>query len=53
MGLGATIALAVVGTLIICVVVEKTVGFRLGEEQENVGLDYSLHGEHGYGLIQS
>ena len=52
MGLGVTITLAVVGTLAICFVVEKTVGFRLSEEQENVGLDYSLHGEHGYGLAQ-
>lgn len=53
MGLGVTIALAVVGTLVICFVVEKTVRFRLDEERETAGLDYSLHGEHGYGLMQS
>jgi Amt family ammonium transporter len=53
MGLGATIALAVVGTLVICFIVDKTTGFRLDEERETVGLDYSLHGEHGYGLVQS
>jgi Amt family ammonium transporter len=52
-GLGSTIAIAVIGTLIICFVVDKTVKFRLDEESENAGLDYSLHGEHGYGLVQS
>lgn len=50
-GVGATIALAVVGTLIICILVEKTVGFRIEEENEVYGLDQSLHGENGYGLI--
>ena len=52
-GLASTIAIAVIGTLIICFVVDKTVKFRLDEERENAGLDYSLHGEHGYGLVQS
>jgi Amt family ammonium transporter len=51
-GLGVTIAIAVTGTLIIYFVVDKTVKFRLDEERETAGLDYSLHGEHGYGLIQ-
>ena len=50
-GLGATIALAVVGTLVICFVVDKTVGFRLPERQEHAGLDSALHGESGYGLL--
>lgn len=52
-GLGATIAWAGLGTIIICVVVEKTVGFRIDEEREVAGIDYTLHGEHGYGLISS
>ncbi|MDY6988329.1 MAG: ammonium transporter [Thermodesulfobacteriota bacterium] len=52
MGLGATIALAVIGTLVICFIVEKTIGFRMDQEREMAGLDHSLHGEHGYGLIQ-
>jgi ammonium transporter, Amt family len=52
-GMGATIALAAIGTIIICVIVEKTVRFRIEEEKEVVGLDYSLHGEQGYGLIHS
>ena len=52
-GMGATIALAVSGTFVICLIVEKTVGFRLGEQEEVMGLDYSLHGEHWYGLVNS
>lgn len=50
-GMGMTIALASVGTLIICVIVEKTIGFRLDKEKEMEGLDHALHGEHGYGMI--
>ena len=53
MGLGVTIALAAVGTIVICVIVEKTVRFRIDEEKEIDGLDFSLHGEHGYGLVNS
>ncbi|MCP3925388.1 MAG: ammonium transporter [Desulfobacterales bacterium] len=52
-GMGATIALAGVGTTIIYYLVEKTIGFRIDEEKEMIGLDYSLHGEQGYGLINS
>jgi Amt family ammonium transporter len=52
-GVGATIALATIGTLVICFLVEKTVGFRLDEQRELTGLDQSLHGEHGYGLVNS
>lgn len=52
-GLGATIALAASGTFIIYFLVEKTVGFRISEEGEQEGLDRSLHGEHGYGLVSS
>jgi Amt family ammonium transporter len=51
MGIAATIALAVVGTAIIVFVVEKTIGFRIEEQKEIEGLDQSLHGEHGYGLV--
>jgi Amt family ammonium transporter len=51
MGMAATIALAMVGTLVICFVVEKTVGLRLPEAKEKAGLDHSLHGETGYGLL--
>ena len=50
-GMGATIALAAVVTAIIVFVVEKTLGFRIDEQKEVEGLDQSLHGEHGYGLM--
>ena len=52
-GMGATVCLSVIATLIICIIVEKTVGFRLDDQKEMAGLDYSLHGESGYGLIRS
>ncbi len=52
-GMGVTILLAAVATLLICVIVEKTVRFRLDPEKERAGLDASLHGEHGYDLVTS
>ncbi len=52
-GLGATIGLAIIGTVIIYFIVEKSVGFRLDEQREQEGLDQSLHGEHGYGFIHA
>jgi Amt family ammonium transporter len=30
--------------------VEKTVGLRLSETDEQSGMDHSIHGERGYGL---
>jgi len=50
-GIGATVALAAAGTLIICVVVEKSLGFRIDLQRELEGLDQTLHSENGYGLI--
>ena len=52
-GIGATIGLAMIGTLLVCLIVEKTIKFRISESEEIAGLDYTLHGEHGYGLISS
>jgi Amt family ammonium transporter len=40
--------LAVVGTLVILFVVEKTIGLRVSHEEEIEGLDLSQHGEEGY-----
>jgi Amt family ammonium transporter len=51
LGMGATIGLAVIGTVIIVFIVEKTIGFRIEEQKEIEGLDQSLHGEHGYGFV--
>ena len=47
-GLGVTISLAVISTVILCILVEKTVGFRMDPENEYIGMDQSLHGERGY-----
>ncbi len=47
-GMGATILLAAVFTLVICIIVEKTIGFRIDKEKEMIGLDQALHGERGY-----
>lgn len=52
-GLGTTIVFAALGTLLICYIVEKTVRFRIDREKEMIGLDQSLHGEHGYGMLQT
>jgi ammonium transporter, Amt family len=51
LGMGTTIGLAAVVTLLICLFVEKTAGFRISEQQEIAGLDYTQHGEGGYGLM--
>ncbi|MFH2092835.1 MAG: ammonium transporter [Pseudomonadota bacterium] len=47
-GIGVTILLAAVFTYIICIIVDKTIGFRLSPEKEHMGLDQALHGERGY-----
>jgi Amt family ammonium transporter len=38
-------------TLVLVVIVDKTVGFKLGEADELAGMDHALHREHGYGLL--
>lgn len=47
---GVSILFAGTMTLGIAWLVEKTVGFRLREQDEKAGMDHSIHGEHGYGL---
>jgi Amt family ammonium transporter len=49
-GIGSTIFLSAIGTVIIYYIVEKTVGFRIDKQMEIEGLDHSLHGERGYGI---
>ncbi len=48
---GVTIAYAAVVSLVILFIVEKTIGLRIKESDEMSGLDHSMHGEQGYGLI--
>jgi len=50
-GVVVTLVYAAVVTLILVVLVDKTLGLRLGADSEMAGLDHSLHGEHGYGLL--
>ena len=40
--------LAIVGTLVILKICDAVFGVRLNKEDENVGLDLSMHGEEGY-----
>ncbi len=49
-GVGATAALSIVGTVVIVYILRATTGFRVSEEEENEGLDQSVHGESGYTL---
>ena len=50
-----SVAITLVGagvlTLVLLVVIDKTIGLRLGQADEMAGMDHSLHGEHGYGLL--
>ena len=46
--IGLTLAMAVVGTVIIAYIVKAVVGLRVDEEVESIGLDLAEHGEEGY-----
>ena len=48
---GITVAYASVASLVLLFIVEKTIGLRIGENDEMSGLDHSMHSEQGYGLI--
>ncbi len=50
-GMGVGWALAVVGTLVLLFLVDKTFGLRVSASDENDGLDLSQHGEEGYEFI--
>ena len=47
-GIGATIAYAVVATFIIVKVVDLVLGLRVNEVDEEMGLDKAVHGEVAY-----
>jgi ammonium transporter, Amt family len=51
LGVASTIVYASVVTIILLVIVQKTIGLRLGSTGEMAGMDHELHGEHGYGLL--
>ena len=47
-GVGATVALAAIATFLILKLVNATVGLRVDQEDESLGLDLSQHGERAY-----
>ncbi len=47
-GIAIAWSLSIAGTLVILVLVDKTLGLRVNEEDEREGLDISQHGEEGY-----
>jgi Amt family ammonium transporter len=47
-GVGATYIYAFVVTLVIAKAVDMTIGLRVSEDEEDVGLDMALHGEKAY-----
>jgi Amt family ammonium transporter len=47
-GVFATIAYSGVVTLVIVFLIDKTIGLRTKPEQEQTGLDLTMHGESGY-----
>jgi len=49
-GMGIGWALSIVGTLVLLVLVDKTIGMRVTANDEAAGLDLSQHGEEGYDL---
>jgi Amt family ammonium transporter len=48
LGVAMAWTLAIVGTLILLAIVDRTMGLRVSAEQEEIGLDLSQHGEEGY-----
>jgi ammonium transporter, Amt family len=48
LGVLVTVAWSAIATLVICVVVARTVGLRARDEQIEDGLDMSAHGERAY-----
>jgi ammonium transporter, Amt family len=51
LGVLCAIGISAVMTLILVVLIDKTVGFRMSDREEMAGMDHSLHGEYGYGLL--
>jgi Amt family ammonium transporter len=47
------IVYAALVTWLILFVVNKVIGLRASNAQEMQGLDFSLHGEHGYGMVNA
>ena len=50
-GVVVSLVYAGVMTLIIAFVVDKTIGLRMSDDEQRVGMDHEFHGEHAYGLL--
>jgi Amt family ammonium transporter len=48
---GVAVAYSAVASIVLVILVDKTLGFRLDPVRESAGMDHALHGEHGYGLM--
>jgi Amt family ammonium transporter len=49
-GIGLAWGISIVGTLVLLVLVDKTMGLRVSAEEEHTGLDLTQHNEEGYDL---
>ncbi|MBN1865972.1 ammonium transporter [Candidatus Sumerlaeota bacterium] len=52
-GVVVAVAYAAVGTLVLVLAVEKTIGFRAAASEEMSGLDTTQHGETAYGMLNA
>ncbi|MBX2850850.1 MAG: ammonia channel protein [Phycisphaeraceae bacterium] len=50
-GVALAIGVSAVVTTIIVLLVDKTIGLKLSDREQQAGMDHALHGEHGYGLL--
>lgn len=50
-GVGIAWGISIVGTLILLILVDKTIGLRVTAEEERTGLDITQHGEEGYEFV--
>lgn len=50
-GIGAAGAYSFIVTYILVIIIDKTIGFRVNDEDEEMGLDTTQHGETGYNLV--
>jgi len=40
-------------TLVLLVIIQKVIGLRMNQVDERQGMDFSIHGEHGYGMVNA
>ena len=50
-GIGAAATYSFIITYILVIIIDKTIGFRVNEEDEEMGLDTTQHGETGFNLV--